>query len=348
MPAKDKLDGPFNNSQGLLTWRYIFILIALTAPLIVCGGADVPATEEPAATVVTTSTPTPLSTATTQNEEAPGPEDTLPEFIEIAENSDVSTNDTLGQINVEYSVRLSPNSGDGSVIASVRIPEQLASLNPVRVEKVTIPENAPPIVGAQQSYEAVIRIARQMRIEMDAPSLLNISEPAELIQEVNIDGIDDPIFWLWTFKAPEDIGYHNFTLSVFLNEEPNPAWVRIFQIEVRDPATPVPAITPTPVPFIATPAGSATIIGGAIILVMLLVGFLIVGLRKNNVPIIGSINRRRNLQKQIAIHTRRLQLLKERQAQQGVNTDPATIIEIETIENELEQLKTGLDALDSD
>ena len=55
-----------------------------------------------------------------------------------------------------------------------------------------------------------------------------------------------------------------------------------------------------------------------------------------------------DLRNLIRKHHRRLQLLKERQAQQGVNTDPATIIEIETIENELEQLKTGLDALDSD
>ena len=268
--------------------------------------------------------------------------------------------DTLGQINVEYSVRLSPNSGDGSVIASVRMPEMLASIDPVQVEKVTIPEDAPPIVGEQESYEAVIRIARQIRIEMDAPSLLNISGPTELTQDVNLELIDEPTFWLWTFKAPEDIGYHNFTLSVYLNEEPNPTWVRVFQIEVRDPATPTatftlvptltptPTFTPTPVPFIATLTGTATIISGVIILVILLIGLLIVGLRKGNAPIIGNINQRRNLHRQIAAHTRRLQLLKERQAQQGINTDPATIIEIETIEKELEELQTELDALGSD
>ena len=77
-------------------------------------------------------------------------------------------------------------------------------------------------------------------------------------------------------------------------------------------------------------------------------GLLIFALREGNVPLIGKPSRRRDLQKQIAIHTRRLQLLKERQAKQGINTDPATIIEIETIENELAQLKTDLDALDSD
>ena len=64
----------------------------------------------------------------------------------------------------------------------------------MRVEKVTIPENAPPIVGAQQSYEAVIRLARQMRIEMEAPSLLNISGPTELVQDINLELIDEPIF----------------------------------------------------------------------------------------------------------------------------------------------------------
>ena len=35
------------------------------------------------------------------------------------------------------------------------------------------------------------------------------------------------------------------------------------------------------------------------------------------------------LQKQIAAHQRRLNLLKERQARQGINTDPAVITEIE-------------------
>jgi len=46
MSSKNKADGPFNISRRFLIWGYIFIVVVLTTPLIVCGLADVPATEE--------------------------------------------------------------------------------------------------------------------------------------------------------------------------------------------------------------------------------------------------------------------------------------------------------------
>ena len=47
---------------------------------------------------------------------------------------------------------------------------------------------------------------------------------------------------------------------------------------------------------------------------------------------------REELQRQIAINDRRLQKLKEQRALQGINTDPAVLIEIDDIETELETL----------
>lgn len=53
-------------------------------------------------------------------------------------------------------------------------------------------------------------------------------------------------------------------------------------------------------------------------------------------------SRKDELQKQISAHNRRLQLLKERQAQQGISTDPSIITEIEDIETKIEELLVQL------
>jgi hypothetical protein len=53
-----------------------------------------------------------------------------------------------------------------------------------------------------------------------------------------------------------------------------------------------------------------------------------------------------DIQKQIAAHSRRLQLLKERKARQGINTDPAVITEIEEIEATLEEMQAELNRLE--
>jgi formylglycine-generating enzyme required for sulfatase activity len=52
--------------------------------------------------------------------------------------------------------------------------------------------------------------------------------------------------------------------------------------------------------------------------------------------------RQDDLQKQIAQHNRRLQLLKEREARQGINTPPEVITEVEDIEDRIEELKAQL------
>ena len=60
------------------------------------------------------------------------------------------------------------------------------------------------------------------------------------------------------------------------------------------------------------------------------------------------MSRQEDLQKQIAQHQRRLQLLKERHARQGINTDPAVILEIEDIEAKIAELTTELQQLGSE
>jgi hypothetical protein len=54
---------------------------------------------------------------------------------------------------------------------------------------------------------------------------------------------------------------------------------------------------------------------------------------------------RENLQRQITIHNRRLQKLKERQAFEGIRTDPAVQLEIENIEATIASLQAQLAAL---
>ena len=51
------------------------------------------------------------------------------------------------------------------------------------------------------------------------------------------------------------------------------------------------------------------------------------------------------LQKQIAQHTRRLQLLKEKQAQHGISVDPKIPLEIEDFEAKIAELQAELEAL---
>jgi hypothetical protein len=53
---------------------------------------------------------------------------------------------------------------------------------------------------------------------------------------------------------------------------------------------------------------------------------------------------RDDLQSQIAVHNRRLQKLKLQQAQQGINTDPAILIEIEDLEATIASLQAQIDA----
>ncbi|MCB0192567.1 MAG: hypothetical protein KDJ65_11540 [Anaerolineae bacterium] len=54
---------------------------------------------------------------------------------------------------------------------------------------------------------------------------------------------------------------------------------------------------------------------------------------------------REDLQSQLALHQRRLQLLQERRATKGINTDPADVIEIQDIETTITSLQTQLAAL---
>jgi len=60
------------------------------------------------------------------------------------------------------------------------------------------------------------------------------------------------------------------------------------------------------------------------------------------------MSRKDDLEKQINHHYRRLQLLKEQKARQGISTDPAVITEIEDIEAGLEKLEAELAGLDDE
>ena len=53
-------------------------------------------------------------------------------------------------------------------------------------------------------------------------------------------------------------------------------------------------------------------------------------------------NELESTKKQIIYHRRRLNLLKEKKARQGINVDPEIIIEIEDIETEIAELEIQL------
>jgi len=247
--------------------------------------------------------------------------------VEVVHDAGITQATTLGQINIEYPIRMSLGSSDGPVIVSIHIPDALVSLNPGDIEIVPIPPDAPSHIGARGSDEALIMISDEMRVELSAPAFV-IESTTPATQPVNLDEIDDPTVWHWTLVAPDTPGLHDFTLSVYHGDSKQPVWVRIYQVEVVDSTS-----------IWNRPLGTALIIAMAIILVGL-IGLIAALIAKNRLPMVGTkAGYRRRLK---TLHGN-LNYLKEQKALYGPAEVPVSLVnEIRLVEEEITDLEEKL------
>ncbi len=193
-----------------------------------------------AATAAPTYAPTPTPALTQE----PGASTNTPEpILETTEGTGISDSDVLGEINVEYPIKMSPGSSD-SVIISIYIPDKLVSLVPMAIERIDIPPDVPPIIGELSSYQSTILVREIMRVELSSPTF-EIESQYPSTQLVNINAIAEPTFWAWTIVAPNATGAHVLTIRVYLGDNDSPSWVGSLEIEVTE-FTPTPIPTPMP------------------------------------------------------------------------------------------------------
>ena len=194
------------------------------------------------------------------------PLDTILSF-ETTDNPNISQTDVLGDLNVEYPMRMSPESSD-TVILSIYIPTALVNLKPMSVERIQIPDDIPAIIGELNSYQTTILVTEIMRAELSSPGLEIVESLHASQQYVNIQEVNKPTSWAWTIRAPNALGRQVFTLKIYLNQDINPAWVGSFYVEVVEPS-PTPKPTETPLPLLSRVANqlieNSTTVFGAIL-----------------------------------------------------------------------------------
>ena len=262
------------DSRSIARLVVALLCLALLAPA--CGGAmpetvirtqeaepseeEPEATEEPAEEGAPTQTPLPTAsivaatlTAPALATEAPPPT----EALELTADTPVGQTDRLGELNLDYPVRLSPNSSD-IVRLSVQIPDRLVSLEPMSVERVVLPPEGEPAIGELAQDQATVLVAPIMRAELSSPTL-GVTAEFPAVQEVAVSQIAVPTFWAWTVAAPAEPGAHILTLKLFLGADAlQPSWLRAYQVQVlpfsptpgptAEPVSPTPAPSPVPTP----------------------------------------------------------------------------------------------------
>ena len=198
-----------------------------------------------------------------------------------------SDSETLGELDVEYPMRVSPGSSD-TVILSIYVPASLASLKPMSVERVQLPDDVPAIIGDLNSYRTTILVAETMRAELSSPGFeVESLHPAQ--QQVNIHEVNQPTSWAWTIRAPSSLGRQVFTLRIYLNQEISPAWVGSFHVEVvessptRAPThtiAPTSTLAPTPLTPLSRAVNelidnSATVLGAVLSFIAAMFGIYV-------------------------------------------------------------------------
>lgn len=273
----------------------------LAVGLLFLGGGGGTLIEEPTPTPLPTPTPTPS--------------------FEITQDTAISRTDRLGEISIEYPLRMSPGSSD-SVRVSIYIPVRLASLIPLGIERIEIPPDAPKVIGELNSHQAVIIVTETMRVDLSSPTF-KVENLYPLKQKLNLDSVNEATLWAWTIVAPITIGTHVLTLRVLSGDSDTPNWVGNIKVEVAELEQPSPIL-----PWV-------------IVLLMVIIGLVGFLGTKGRLPI-SPFTRKDHLQREIMKWTRRLQGLKEKKATLGLAADPSLDIEIEEIEAKIEELQTEL------
>ncbi len=310
--------GAGKTAYGRLTITLILVIVvgtgcfaatAVPTP-VATEAAKVTVTPAPTTTPIPLPTPTvgeiPLPTATRGS--FPGTSGTGRQSLEVSSGTEVTDTDLFGEINVEYPIRLSAGSSD-VVRVLIQRPPELASVSPVSFERITIPPDAPPIIGELEAYRATILIQNQMRLELTSPTfIVQNLEPAA--QVVAVAPGSDPTLWAWSIAAPNTPGLHILALTVYLGDNPNPVWIRTFQLEVISSTA---LATPTPLPLIDRP-GAVAVLGAVATIIAALIGLLGVLIGKGYVPFIPT---KAGRQRRLQILKRNLEHLKEQAALYG-------------------------------
>jgi hypothetical protein len=254
-------------------WRLAAVLFCLALLALACGGAvpeavvrtqeAEPSEEEPVEEAPPTEAPWPTATAPAATMTAPAAGTELPrptstgEALELTADTPVGEADRLGELDLDYPVRMSPNSSD-IVRLSIQIPDRLVSLEPMSVERVVLPPESEAAIGELAQDQATILVAPVMRAELSSPTL-GVTAEFPAVQEVAVSQIAVPTFWAWTVAAPAEPGAHILTVKLYLGAEAlQPSWLRAYQVEVipfsptpaptAAPVSPTPAATPVPTP----------------------------------------------------------------------------------------------------
>jgi hypothetical protein len=165
--------------------------------------------------------------------------------LAVTENTEVVETDVLGEISLEYPVRMMPGSSN-SVNASIYIPFDLAPTSPIDIARVIIFPDFPPLFVDLNDTQTRILVAETMRVELTLPTF-QITPLTPATQTVNISGPKAPTQWAWTIVAPNASGPHILTIQVYRGEDTYPSWVGSIQAEVIEfSPTPIPTATEQP------------------------------------------------------------------------------------------------------
>ena len=302
--------------------------------------------------------------------------------VETTEKTTITGEDKLGQLELEYPGRLRPGES-ASLLLAIYIPPELVSVDPVRIGRINISPDDPPILRELKTYYAPVLVRRVMRVELTSPAF-QIEDTYPAVQLVDLDTANNPTYWGWDVVAPGNRGVHVLSLKVYRGEENVPAWVRSIEVEVAEPTptaapaptatfTPTPApptatftptavptatFTPTPVPptatstptatpapFLQTPAGTALIAAAGAIIAALITGLVSFYVARDSLPFVGTKAR---YGRRLAVLQNNLARLRERDAKFGplnVPTDLAN--EIEETEQQIAAAEARLAELDN-
>lgn len=85
--------------------------------------------------------------------------------LEMVEGTAVTEQGVLGEVEVEYPIRMSPATSSLMKL-SIYVPPQLASLELMSVDRIEIPPDAPKVVGKHQTHHSTILVSETMRVEL--------------------------------------------------------------------------------------------------------------------------------------------------------------------------------------
>lgn len=199
----------------------------------------VTATRTPVGTVAVRQTPTerpgPGPTGTAAGAATPTP--TVQ--VETSEGAEITDISTLGEVTIEYPIRMTAGSSD-VVVLSVYVPAMLASLVPIEVERVEIPADAPAVAGELNRYRATILVAGTMRIELQSLGFA-VEDIYPATQAVDIDEVNKATVWAWNVQAPERPGTYVLVVRAYRvgeGDEERPSWIRSLSVDVVSPPEP--------------------------------------------------------------------------------------------------------------